>query len=217
MPHLTSAVGHLGEFAVQVISSGGYFGVFFLMVLESMIIPMPSELVMPFAGFVAGQGKFNFFLVVLSSSLGSLAGSLLSYWMGYYGGNKFVIHFGKYLLLDVADLKKTEDWFAQKGEKTIFFSRFIPVVRHLISIPAGIGKMKLGHFSFYTVFGATLWNTFLAYLGYVLGENWEEVRHYSHYLSLGAAVLLGLGSVYFVIHHVKDRRKSAQLESELTR
>src|SRR5258708_5947297 len=117
MPHLSGLLGHLGQFAVQVISAGGYGGVFFLMVLESMIVPMPSELVMPFAGFVAGQGKFNFFLVILWSSLGSLMGSLLSYWMGYYGGNKFVVHFGKYLLLDAVDLKKTEDWFGQKGEK----------------------------------------------------------------------------------------------------
>lgn len=215
MHHLSSVLGHVGGFAVDVISAGGYIGVAFLMALESMIVPLPSELVMPFAGFAAAQGKLSFPFVVVASSIGSLIGSLISYCMGYFGGNRFVVHFGKYLFLDVADLKKTEDWFNKKGEKTIFISRFVPVVRHFISIPAGIGKMNLGKFSLYTVLGATPWNLFLAYLGYVLGENWREVRHYSEYLSIAVAVLLAAGIVYFFVHHIRDKQKSSKLEKEL--
>jgi len=215
MHHLSFILGHVGAFAVDIISAGGYLGVAFLMALESMIVPLPSELVMPFAGFAAAQGKLNFPFVVLASAAGSLIGSLISYTMGYFGGNRFVVHFGKYLFLDVADLKKTEDWFDRQGEKTIFISRFVPVVRHFISIPAGIGRMNLGKFCLYTVLGAAPWNAFLTYLGFVLGENWREVRHYSEYLSIAVALLLTAGTVYFFVHHIRDKQKSARLEKEL--
>jgi membrane protein DedA with SNARE-associated domain len=204
---VTKLLESLGKLIIIIISSTGYFGVFFLMALESMIAPIPSELVMPFAGFLAADGRFSFTMVVVSSSLGSIVGSLISYYMGKYGGNPLVIKFGKYLFLDVSDLKKTEAWFARRGEKTIFISRFIPVVRHLISIPAGIGKMNLPRFCIYTVIGATLWNTFLAYLGYVLGQNWPKVRHYSEYFSKAAALILVVAFVWFAYRHIRNKRQ----------
>lgn len=176
------------------------------MALESMIFPLPSELVMPFAGFSAATGKLNFGLVIIASSLGSLLGSLISYYIGLYGGNKVVLKFGKYLLLDVTDLEKTEKWFQKKGTKTIFISRFIPVVRHLISIPAGIGKMHLWKFCLYTILGATLWNSFLTYLGYLLGENWHLIRNYSEYLSIVIAILILFSGTYFVYRHLKQKQ-----------
>jgi membrane protein DedA with SNARE-associated domain len=123
--------------------------------------------------------------------------------MGYYGGNKFVLKLGRYLLLDAADLEKTEKWFQKKGKKTIFVSRFIPVVRHLISIPAGIGNMNLKEFCLYTILGAALWNGFLTYCGYVLGNNWNLVQHYSEYLSLAVAAVLLLAGIYFAYRHFK--------------
>jgi membrane protein DedA with SNARE-associated domain len=177
------------------------------MMLESMVAPVPSELVMPFAGFLAATGRFSFALVVLFSALGSICGSMISYYIGKYGGNKVVVHFGKYLLLDLKDLEKTEKWFSKKGDKTVLISRFIPVVRHLISIPAGIGKMNIKKFAVYTLIGATLWNTFLAYLGFVLGQNWNEVKHYSEYISIPVAILIVLCGVYFVYKHIHDKRK----------
>jgi membrane protein DedA with SNARE-associated domain len=212
---LSELLEYIGRLAIQVISYLGYFGVFVLMMLESMVAPVPSELVMPFAGFLAATGRFSFALVVLFSSLGSICGSLLSYYIGKYGGNKFVVHFGKYLLLDLEDLEKTEKWFAKKGDKTVLISRFIPVVRHLISIPAGIGKMDMKKFVVYTVVGATIWNTFLAYLGYILGQNWNEVKHYSEYITIPVAVLLLLSGAYFVYKHVKDKRKERKDTKDL--
>jgi membrane protein DedA with SNARE-associated domain len=204
---ISQLLGLIGTFALSVISFFGYFGVFVLMVMESMVLPVPSEAVMPFAGFLAASGKFNFLLVILFSSLGSIIGSLISYYIGFHGGNKILKKYGKYLLLDEEDLAKTEKWFSKKGEITVLFSRFIPVVRHLISIPAGIGKMDLKKFVIFTLIGATLWNTFLAYLGFVLGKHWEEVKQYSEYVSIPVAALLFIGLVYFVFKHVRRKKK----------
>lgn len=204
---LTGILSHIGEFVVDTIGFLGYPGITALMALESMIFPMPSELVMPFAGFLAVDGKMSFWLIILFSSIGSIVGSLISYYVGYYGGNKFILKFGKYFLLDVTDLDKTERWFHKKGEKTIFISRFIPVVRHLISIPAGIGKMDLKKFCLYTIVGATMWNLILASAGYVLGKKWNLVRHYSEYASMASAVLIVLVSSYFVYHHYKNKMR----------
>ena len=152
--------------AVAFISATSYPGIFLLMVLESMVFPVPSEAVMPFAGFLIVDGQFTFTGVIIASTLGSIVGSLLSYAMGFYGGKPFIKRFGKYLLLDVHDLEITEKFFAKRGELTIFIARFVPVIRHLISIPAGLGKMRLGKFIIYTTLGAGLWNSFLAFEGF---------------------------------------------------
>lgn len=196
---------YIGQLAIKTIEFLGYPGITILMTLESMIVPLPSELVMPFAGFLTEVGKMNFWLVIFFSSLGSLLGSLISYYLGYYGGKKFILKFGKYLLLDVTDLEKTEKWFQDRGDKTIFISRFIPVVRHLISIPAGIGKMNLKKFCLYTIAGATLWNSFLAYCGYILGENWDKIRYYSEYFSVSMAIILLLAGICFIYRHFKNK------------
>jgi len=207
---LTVALGWLAEFAINTIEFLGYPGIIILMALESMIFPIPSELVMPFAGFLAGQGRFQAVWVVVASSIGSGIGSLLSYYLGKYGGNKVVLRWGKYLLLDEIDLQKTEQWFARRGERIILISRFIPVVRHLISIPAGIGKMPLGKFMFYTIIGATAWNGFLTSVGYVLGQRWEEVRHYTEPLSIAVGLFLLLAMVYIVRRHWKHKHQLHQ-------
>jgi membrane protein DedA with SNARE-associated domain len=205
----------IAKTAIMVIGGTGYFGIFLLMALESMIVPIPAELVMPFAGYLISTGRFGWPGVFAASILGSLSGSLLSFSAGRIGGNRFVVRLGKYLLLDVSDLKKTEDWFARKGEKTIFIGRLIPVVRHLISIPAGIGGMDLKKFSLYTAIGASLWNMFLAWLGYVMGQNWPKIRHYTEPISKLVALLLLAGFVYFIVHHVRSKNKT--IEQELIR
>jgi membrane protein DedA with SNARE-associated domain len=204
---ISESLHSIGSLSMQIISFFGYFGVFILMAGESMIVPIPSELVMPFAGFLSATGHLNFFIVILVSSLGSIAGSLISYWMGHKGGNRLVMHFGKYLLLDVEDLKKTEKWFKHSGEKTVLISRFIPIVRHFISIPAGIGKMNLKKFIIYTLIGATIWNTFLAYLGYLLGANWELVKAYSEYFTIPVAILLVIGGSFFAYRFLRHKLK----------
>jgi membrane protein DedA with SNARE-associated domain len=198
----------LAVFAIDVISAIGYLGVFFLMVMESMVIPIPSELVLPFAGFLISRGHFAFIPVMIVSSLGSIVGSLISYWMGRYGGNALVVRYGKYVLLDERDLDRTEQWFEKRGEYTIFISRFIPVVRHLISIPAGIGKMDLKRFCLYTIAGASMWNFILLYAGYLLGEHWDKIKHYSEPVSLTIAAALVIGFLCFVYRHLRDKLAS---------
>ncbi len=177
------------------IDRGSYLGVFVLMALESMIAPVPSELVMPFAGFLIFTGHFDPLAVMVASSLGSICGSLLSYGMGRLG--EPVVHrYGRYLLLNQHHFKWTCDFFARHGGKTIFIARFIPVVRHLISIPAGLARMSLPAFILYTLAGATLWNGFLTYLGVRLKENWYLIQRYTHVLDLLVTAALVAGVAY---------------------
>ncbi|HPT13390.1 MAG TPA: DedA family protein [Bacteroidales bacterium] len=184
--------------AVMVIGATGYPGVFFLMMLESMVFPVPSEAVMPFAGFLIVDGQFTFTGTIIASTLGSIVGSLLSYAIGYYGGKPFIERFGKYLLLNTHHLEVSQRFFDKNGQITILISRFIPVVRHLISIPAGFGKMNLLKFSVYTIIGAGIWNTFLTFVGFKLKSNWAEVMKYSHIIDLVVVGILGVAVIYYL-------------------
>lgn len=187
----------LCHYNTQFINQCSYSGVFVLMALESMIAPVPSELVMPFAGFLIFTGHFDPLAVMVASSLGSVCGSLLSYGMGVLG-EPVVLRYGRYLLLNPHHLQWTNNFFARHGGKTIFISRFIPVVRHLISIPAGMARMPLAPFLLYTAVGATMWNGFLTYLGVRLKENWRLIQQYTHILDVFVGVALLAGLAYFV-------------------
>ena len=189
---------HISNLAVRILETTGYAGAAALMGLESMIAPVPSEAVMPFVGFLVADGKWNLWLAILSTSIGSVAGSALSYLMGYYGGRPFVLKVGKYLLLNQHDLEWTERFFHRRaGVWTLFLSRFIPVVRHFISIPAGTGRMPMGPFLVATFVGATLWNTFLLLCRMKLREHWPVVQKYSHQVDIGVVILLVIGAVWF--------------------
>lgn len=190
---------YIVTYATHLISEGGYGAVLVLMTLESMVFPVPSEAVMPFAGFLVSDGTFGFWITLIASTVGSIVGSLLSYAMGLYGGRPFVERWGAYLFLNTHHLEQTERFFARYGERAIFISRFIPVVRHLISIPAGMGKMNLVAFSLYTVAGAGLWNAILLYTGMILGDNWEALGPYLHYVDIGIIVLCVGVAVYFFV------------------
>ena len=196
----------ISDIAVKVLDTTGYTGAGALMMLESMIAPVPSEAVMPFVGFQVADAKWNLWLAIVATSLGSIVGSLASYWMGYYGGKPFVLKVGKYLLLNQHDLERTEKFFhARQGTLTIFIARFIPVVRHFISVPAGIGRMPLLPFSVVTLIGATMWNTFLLVCGMKLRERWEVVQKYSHEIDLVVVLALVAGAVWFFL---KRRREA---------
>lgn len=198
------------EFVLSVLSSLGYMGVFVLMILESMIFPIPSEAVMPFAGFLVARGEMNFFAALLFSAAGTLVGSLLSYWIGIYGGRPFLLRYGKYFLLHETDLVWTESFFQKYGEKTVFIARFIPVVRHVVSIPCGMARMNLLKFSAYTFFGGLLWNAFLLYLGFVLGERWSVIGHYTRVLDVLMILVILVGIAFFVWHHRKRKRSGVR-------
>jgi membrane protein DedA with SNARE-associated domain len=201
---LTETLCHYNTLFINQCS---YLGVFALMALESMIAPIPSELVMPFAGFLIFTGHFDPLAVMVASSLGSVAGSLVSYGMGMLG-EPVVLRYGRYLLLNPHHLEWTNKFFNHHGGKTIFISRFIPVVRHLISIPAGLARMSLIPFILYTAAGATLWNGFLTYLGVRLKENWRIVQQYTHILDYLVLAGLMAVAVYF-LWKIKVARSSA--------
>jgi membrane protein DedA with SNARE-associated domain len=199
-------VEHLAWYFTYAIEQGGYLGAAFLMAMESMVAPVPSELVMPFVGFLVVEGKFSLWAAILVTSLGSIIGSLISYYMGYFGGRPVVLSVGRYLLLNHEHLEWTERWFRRHGSWTIFVSRFIPVVRHLISIPAGLGRMRLLPFCVYTLIGATMWNSFLLWLGYKLRQNWMLVQQYSHELDILVAIGLVAVTIWFAAVHLRRAR-----------
>ena len=162
---------------------------------------------MPFVGFLVADGKWSVWASILSTSLGSIIGSLISYYLGYYGGKPLVLKVGKYLLLDRHDLEMTEKFFNKRsGVWTLFISRFIPVIRHFISIPAGIGRMPIGSFVTATVIGSTLWNSFLLYLGLKLRENWQVVQKYSHQIDIGVVLFLVVLMGWFVHSRLQKRQ-----------
>jgi membrane protein DedA with SNARE-associated domain len=187
----------------------GYITVFIAMVMESMVFPIPSEAVMPFAGFLIAEGKFSWVGVIAVSTMASITGSFLSYALGLWGGTPFIKKFGRFLLIDEEELAFTQAFFKKYGGITVFVSRFIPVVRHLISIPAGLGRMNIVSFGILTAVGAGMWNTFLAVCGFYLRQNWNSIMKYSHLIDIIVAALLAGLVVLYVIRHLKKLHKKA--------
>jgi len=183
----------------NLISSIGYVGVFFLMLLESALIPIPSEIIMPFSGYLVFTGNFNIWLAILAGTFGNLVGSIIAYWAGMKLGRKFILKYGKYILLRKHHLEIAENWFKKYGDTTIFFSRMLPAVRTYISLPAGIGKMDFKKFSIYTFVGSLPWNFALTYVGYWFGKNWERISSYTHILTaiVIVGVIIGIVYLYF--------------------
>lgn len=190
---ISDLIAAISLFVLKTIEYSGYVGVFFLMAVESANIPVPSEVIMPFSGFLVSQGVFGFWAVVLVGAFGNLAGSLFSYWLGFRWGRK-ALPYAKYLLIREHDITAAEHWFARFGNAAAFVSRLLPVVRTFISFPAGIFRVPLLFFSLYTFAGSFVWSAFLAYLGMVLGENWHALESYFRQfdvaiVALGAAVV----------------------------
>lgn len=192
----------------------GYPGLFLLILLESTMVPIPSLLVMPFAGFLASQGLFSLAAILAINSAGALAGSGISYWIGASGGKPLLLKYGKYVFVRAKDLEKTEAYFARHGKGTVLVARFLPVIRHIISIPAGIARMPLVPFFTQTFIGATLWGGGLMVLGYQLGARWEGIAATAKKFDLAIAVTIVLGLVAvaarFVLRRRRERVNNAQ-------
>ena len=186
---------------ISVISNTGYFGVAFLMALESACIPIPSEIIMPFSGFLVWEGRFIFWQVVVWGAVGNLIGSIVAYLAGFYGGRPFIQKFGKYFLISGYDLELADGWFKKYGQGAVFFSRLLPVVRTFISLPAGIARMDFKKFCFYTFLGSLVWSFFLAYAGLILGNNWENLKIYFHRFDLLIAILIVSGAFWWLARH----------------
>lgn len=198
------------ENLTALIATYGVGAVFVLMTLESALIPIPSEVTMSFAGFLAGRGIFSFWSVVFIGALGNLSGSLLSYWLGYSKGEEWVRfairRWGKWLLIREEEYDKAKAWYIKYGQAVTFTSRLLPIVRTFISLPAGIAKMNLTYFSILTFIGSFIWSAFLAWLGLKLGQNWLSVEPYFRkfqFLIIGLGLLL---VILYVRSHLKRRR-----------
>jgi len=202
---ITELINLLANAVVAVINFSGYFGVFFLMLVESAGIPMPSEVIMPFAGFLVVSGKLGFWQIVFIGAFGNLAGSLLAYWIGIKGGRPLMEKYGKYFLIHSRDLDLADKWFKKYGELTVFFGRLLPVVRTYISFPAGIAKMDLKKFSFYTFAGALPWTFVFAWLGVKMGNNWELIREKLHNFDVAMLVGVILLVALYIWRHLKYR------------
>lgn len=174
----------LTESIAHWLATGGYPVLGALMAMESMVVPVPSEAVMPFAGFLIAQGKWTWLGVALWSTVGSIVGSLVSYWIGAAVGRPMLLKWGRYVGLTASHLEMTERWFSRWGSHAVLLCRFVPVVRHLISIPAGAARMKLAPFVISTAVGAAAWNMFLAWVGYSLGERWQAIQELGHWLDV---------------------------------
>ena len=203
----------LGNFALGIVEALGYWGIIITMALESACIPVPSEVVMPAGGVLVNEGVFNFWDVVFAGTIGNLIGSIIAWWGGLKGGRPFIERYGRYILLSEHSLVTAERWFARYGEATVFFSRMMPIIRTFISLPAGIGKMPFRRFCLLTFVGSIPWNWLLTYLGYKLSEGWEEkYSKYYHDFQLVIAILIVIGVVWFIWHHVKGRIKPKNTE-----
>jgi membrane protein DedA with SNARE-associated domain len=181
---------------LNTLNAMGYPGIFALMAMESSIIPLPSELVMPPAGYLAHQGQMNIWIAILIGTLGSLVGSYANYFAAHWLGRPLVLKYGKYVWITEEKFAKVESFFLKHGEISIFIGRLLPVIRHLISIPAGIAGMNHFRFSLYTLIGAGMWCTILAWIGYFIGKEQALILKYSHQAVIGvilfSAVLIAV-------------------------
>lgn len=195
------------------IADVGYGGLFLMIVLESTMVPVPSLLVMPFAGWMAYEGTFSLPVILAINGAGALTGSLLSYWLGAAGGKPLLLRYGKYVLLKPEDLEKTEQFFARYGAWTVFIARFVPVARHLISIPAGIARMNLPMFILQTFLGAMAWGGGLMVMGYVLADKWRDIATKAKRVDLVIALLIVAAAAVIVVRWFRKRRAAQRTGS----
>lgn len=187
------------------ISTYGYWGIIFLMALESATLPIPSEIVMPFAGYlVARDGIMSLPLVILAGTVGCTIGSIAAYVFGYYAGRPLILRYGKYILIRERHLKLAERWFEKYGNKATFIARLLPVIRTVISLPAGISKMRFKTFVLYSFVGSLPWTASLAYIGFVLQRNWREVSGVFRELD----VIVLVSALAIILYYVYRWRKS---------
>lgn len=177
------------DWLVQTIGALGYPGIFLLMAMESSIIPVPSELVMPPAGYLAQQGKMSMTVAILCGTFGSLVGAYANYYAARYLGRPLVLKYGKYVFITEEKFAKVEKFFLKHGEISTFIGRLLPVIRHLISLPAGLAGMNHVKFSLYTLLGAGIWCTVLTFIGYFIGSNQELIMKYSHQAVIAVVIV----------------------------
>ena len=199
----------LSGFIVATISTLGYSGVVLLMAIESACIPLPSEIIMPFSGYLVSTGELNLWGVAVAGAVGCVLGSLVAYWVGMYGGRPFIEKYGRYILLSRHDLDIADRWFSKYGEIIVFVSRLLPAIRTFIAFPAGVARMNLPRFVIFTFAGSLPWCLGLAYVGQKLGEQWNKddtLKTWFHRFDFLIGIAGALFVIWWVWRHIKHSR-----------
>jgi membrane protein DedA with SNARE-associated domain len=197
------------NWCTNVIATFGLPGVFVLMLLESACIPIPAEATMMFAGFAVSQGKMGLAAAIVVGIAGNVVGAWIVYYVGLYGGRPFIERWGKYILLRHEHIELTERWFAKYGALAVFFCRMTPVVRSFVSLPAGVARMPVWKFTFYTALGCVPFVAFLTWLGFKVGANWQTIEQNFKWLDYAAVAAIAALIVWAVVHRLRRRPASA--------
>ena len=200
----------LTDFIVSVVSAGGYWSVLLLMAIESACIPLPSEIIMPFAGYLVYRGELSLLGVSVAGAAGCVVGSMVAFVVGARGGRPAIERWGRWVLLSQHELEIADRWFARWGRSAVFFARLLPVVRTFIALPAGIARMDVWPFIWLTFAGSLPWCWALAYAGVMLAERWQHVREALHGLDMAVAAAVGLGIAFVIWHRVRAIRAHAR-------
>ncbi len=201
---VTRILEALASFIIAVISLMGLPGIVLLMAIESACIPLPSEVIMPFSGYLVFLGKYSLWSVGLAGAVGCVVGSVPAYYLGMYGGRPLIETYGKYILMSRHDLDLADRWFERHGEATVFFARLLPVIRTFIAFPAGVARMDMKRFLIYTFAGSLPWCLGLAYIGMVMGEKWPILRGYFHKFDLLIGAVIVAGIVWYLRRHFRN-------------
>lgn len=199
-------VAKLSEIALGLIAQTGYAGIFILSALESCAIPIPSEVVVPFSGFLAVSGRFSLPVVILVATVANLVGAVVLFWIGKSGGRRFLERYGKYVLIHQQDIERGHAWFKKYGDLAIFWSRMLPVARTYVSLAAGVAEMNFYKFSLYTFFGSLPWNAALAIIGYKAGENWRILEIYFRKFDVLIMVIIIVLIVFYLWKHLPKKQ-----------
>jgi membrane protein DedA with SNARE-associated domain len=197
-------------FIKSVIGVTGYAGITLLMAIESACIPLPSELIMPFAGYLVYEGSMKLLWAATAGALGCNFGSLVAYEIGYFGGRPLVERYGRWILMGRREIETAERFFARRGEAAVFIGRLLPVIRTFIALPAGIARMPRAKFHIYTFLGSWPWCFALAYLGMKLGENWRSLGKYFHQFDAIIGVVLVAAVGWFIWSHWQGRMRESE-------
>ena len=218
---MPSFIGDLLAWIIGLVETLGYPGLAIVVALENVFPPIPSEAILPMAGFLVGQGRMTLVGAILASTVGSVAGALLLYWLGRGLGEDRVRHlivkYGRWMLVDESDLDRSKGWFDKHGNEAVFLSRLAPLVRSLISVPAGVAKMPIWKFTLYTAAGSGLWNAGLIAAGWALGANWSLVEKYQGYVGTAFLVIMGGAIAWFVIRRLTNGGSSHEHSEKQSR
>ncbi len=203
---IEKVLGALSLFIIGTITRMGYAGVVLLMAIESACIPLPSEVILPFSGYLVAKGVFNLWMVALMGAAGCVLGSIVAYYAGAWGGRAWIQKYGRYILISHHDLDMADRWFKRYGDITVLAARLLPVIRTFIAFPAGVSRMRMSTFIFYTFVGSFFWSLGLAWIGVRMGEHWDSLKVYFHKFDIAIGIIFVAGAAWYVWRHIQGLR-----------